>query len=426
MNLLILLQCNSSALDGEGSHTFLAKTGRVQSITRGVRQLIKRPIMKKALTVLGSIIILGIALGVNGDQATDSRVFSPLFEVYQHIQDYFYNPEQINDQEALYGAIKGMVEQLDDPYSEFLRPEDYQDWEQSLRGEFSGVGIEITIKDDTLTIIAPLAGTPAEQAGLRAGDRILKIDGESTEGITLSAAATKIRGEEGTSVSFLIQHKDGTQEEIEIVRKIIVVKSVTSELVGEGRIAYIRISRFGTDATIDLDTALVEFNLENLDGMILDLRNNPGGLLREAISVSKRFVDQNMVIVSTIGRIAGKEQFWSTGNLIPNLPLAVLINGGTASAAEITAAAIRDHEMGILIGERSFGKGSIQRVFQLPDGSALKLTTGEYFTPLGQAVNEVGLSPDISIEQGEDPIEAAIAWINAHVGARMPIALNKS
>jgi len=382
--------------------------------------------MKKALVVLGPIIILVIALGVNGNQTIDSRFFSPLFEVYQYIQDYFYNPEEINDQEALYGAIKGMVEQLDDPYSEFLNPEDYQHWEQSLEGEFSGVGIEITIKDETLTVITPLVGTPAEQAGVCAGDQILEIDGEPTEGITLSTAARKIRGEAGTSVSLLIQHKDGTQEEIEIVRKIIVVKSVTSELVGEGRIAYIRISRFDNDATINLDTALSEFNLENLDGMILDLRNNPGGLLKEAISVSKRFVDQNVIIVSTRGRVAGKEQFWSTGNLIPNLPLAVLINGGTASAAEITAAAIRDHEMGILIGECSFGKGLIQRVFKLPDGSALKLTTGEYFTPLGQAVNKVGLSPDISIDQGEDPIEAAITWINSHVGARMPIALGKS
>jgi len=391
-----------------------------------VRWLIKRSIMKKALVVLGPIIILVIALGVNGNQTIDSRFFSPLFEVYQYIQDYFYNPEQINDQEALYGAMRGMVEQLDDPYSEFLNPEDYQHWEQSLEGEFSGVGIEITIKDETLTVITPLVGTPAEQAGVCAGDQILEIDGEPTEGITLSTAARKIRGEAGTSVSLLIQHKDGTQEEIEIVRKIIVVKSVTSELVGEGRIAYIRISRFDNDATINLDTALSEFNLENLDGMILDLRNNPGGLLKEAISVSKRFVDQNVIIVSTRGRVAGKEQFWSTGNLIPNLPLAVLINGGTASAAEITAAAIRDHEMGILIGECSFGKGLIQRVFKLPDGSALKLTTGEYFTPLGQAVNKVGLSPDISIDQGEDPIEAAITWINSHVGARMPIALGKS
>jgi len=382
--------------------------------------------MKKALVVLGPIIILVIALGVNGNQTIDSRFFSPLFEVYQYIQDYFYNPEQINDQEALYGAMRGMVEQLDDPYSEFLNPEDYQHWEQSLEGEFSGVGIEITIKDETLTVITPLVGTPAEQAGVCAGDQILEIDGEPTEGITLSTAARKIRGEAGTSVSLLIQHKDGTQEEIEIVRKIIVVKSVTSELVGEERIAYIRISRFDSDATINLDTALSEFNLENLDGMILDLRNNPGGLLKEAISVSKRFVDQNVIIVSTRGRVAGKEQFWSTGNLIPNLPLAVLINGGTASAAEITAAAIRDHEMGILIGECSFGKGLIQRVFKLPDGSALKLTTGEYFTPLGQAVNKVGLSPDISIDQGEDPIEAAITWINSHVGARMPIALGKS
>jgi len=381
--------------------------------------------MKKALMILGPIIVLVTILGVNGNQTTDSKFFSPLFQVYQYIQDYYYDPEQINDQDALYGAMKGMVKQLDDPYSEFLDPEDYGHWERSLEGEFSGVGIEITIRDEVLTVITPLVGTPAEEAGVCAGDQILEIDGQPTEGITLSAIAARIRGEAGTSVILLIQHKDGAQEEIEIVREIIVVKSVTSELMAEGRIAYIRVSRFDSNVTINLDTALSHFNLEDLDGMILDLRNNPGGLLKEAISVSKRFVDQNMVIVTTRGRVDGEEQFWSAGNLVPNLPLAVLINGGTASAAEITAAAIRDHEMGILIGECSFGKGLIQRVFQLPDGSALRLTTGEYFTPLGQAVNEVGLSPDISINEGEDPIAAAIAWINAHVGARMPIALSE-
>ncbi len=381
-----------------------------------------RSIMKKALLLLIPTIIFVVAMGVGGTQQTSPDLFSPLSQVYQTIKSYYYQPDQLNDQQALYGALKGLVEQLDDPYSEFFDPLDLKNFESSLQGEFSGVGIEITIKDNILTVIAPLAGTPAEEAGVRAGDQILEVDGDSTEGITLSEAAVKIRGEVGTTVTLTVRHKDGTEEEIPIVRGTITVEAVTSKLVDNGRIAYIQLSRFDDSVTLELDKALNGFNLNAIDGFILDMRNNPGGLLSAAISVSSRFVD-NGVIVSTSSRISGDQQYFSSGNNLPNLPLAILINGGTASASEITAAAIRDHEMGILIGEKSFGKGVIQQLFNYADGSALKLTIGEYRTPSGRAVQGVGLTPDIAVAEDEDPVAVAITWIENHVDTLMPTAL---
>jgi carboxyl-terminal processing protease len=367
-------------------------------------------------------ILLIIVFGVGGAQQTDPNLFYPLSQIYQTIKSYFYEPERIDDQEALYGALEGLVEQLDDPYSEFLDPTALQNFEESLNGEFSGVGIEITLKDGVLTVIAPLEGTPADQAGVQAGDQIIAIDGESTEGITLTEAAVKIRGEAGTTVTLTVRHTDGTEEEIPIVRDTITVASVKSELLAEGRIGYIRLSRFDNNVVHELDLALNGFDLDALDGIILDLRNNPGGRLDAAISVSSRFVDEG-IVVSTRSRVSGEQSYWSTGNTIPNLPLAVLINGGTASASEITAGAIRDHQMGILIGKQSFGKGVIQQLFNYRDGSALKLTTGEYTTPLGHVVQGVGLSPDITVSEDEDPIEIATAWIEDHAGIKMPISL---
>ena len=382
----------------------------------------KRWVKQKRWLVCLPVLLFVVVYGVCGAKQTATDLFSPLQQLYQYIESYFYWPEQVDEQSLLYGAMKGMVKQLDDPYSEFLDPDDYARWEDSLEGEFSGIGIEITIKEGVLTVIAPLMETPAEKAGVRAGDQILAIDGESTEGISLSEAALRIRGEVGTSVVLLLRHKDGTEETTSITRAKIAVKAVTNKLVANERIGYVRLSRFDSDVTLELDRALLGFELETLDGLILDLRNNPGGLLPTAISVSSRFVDEG-VVVFTKGRISGEQPYYSTGNLIPNLPLAVLINGGTASAAEIVAGAIRDHEMGILIGEKSFGKGVIQRMIEFPDDSALRITSGEFFTPLGRAVQEMGLTPDIELAEDEDPIEAAIAWIDAHIGVLMPIAL---
>ena len=368
------------------------------------------------------MILLVVVFGVSGSRQTATDLFSPLDQLYQYIDRYFYWPERLEDRTLLHGAMKGLVKQLDDPYSEFLDPGDHERWEESLEGEFSGVGIEITIKDDILTVIAPLVGTPAEQAGVQIGDQILAIDGDSTEGITLTEASFRIRGEVGTTVVLLLRRKDGSEEEVSIERDTISVEAVASERLAAGRILYIRISRFDSDVTHELDQILLGGGFEFTDGIILDLRNNPGGLLNAAIDVSRRFVDDGVIVI-TKGRVAGEQTYPALGNRIPNLPLVVLVNGGTASAAEIAAAAIRDHEMGILIGERTFGKGVIQRMIKFADGSALKLTTGEYVTPLGDTVQGMGLVPDIELAESEDPLEAAIAWIDAHVGQRMPIPL---
>jgi len=381
--------------------------------------------IRRALCFLLPAVFLVLVIGVGGTQQTDPNLFAPVHQVYQYIRSYFYRPELIDDQAALYGAMKGVVRQLGDPYSEFLDPDERQRFEESLEGEFSGVGIEIAIQDGILTVITPLIGTPAERAGVRPGDQILEIDGESTDGITLSEAAYRIRGEIGTPVVLTVRHEDGAIEEIEIVRDTIVVDAVTSELMGGGEVGYIRIARFDQDATLELDRALISFDLENLTGLILDLRNNAGGLMPVAITIAGRFVDDG-VVVRTKDRLSDEKKYWSRGNTLPNLPLAILVNRGTASASEILAGAIRDNNMGILIGQTSFGKGVFQQIIEFPDGSALKITAGEYFTPSGNVVHGVGLTPDIVVDPEEDPIEVALDWIRAHAGIRMPIDVSAS
>jgi carboxyl-terminal processing protease len=382
-----------------------------------------RRMWQKGLAVLIPAILLVLALGVGGAQESGGDLFAPVYQIYQYIKSYFYQPERIDDQKALYGAMKGVVEHLDDPYSEFLDPDDRRRFDESLEGEFSGVGIELSIVDNVITVITPLVGTPAEAAGVEAGDQILNIDGESTEGMTLTEAALRIRGEIGTTVTLTVRHEDGSIEDIPIVRATIVLEPVESELRADGTIGYIRLYRFEQDTTTELDAALVSFDLDRLTGFILDLRNNPGGLLNEAISVSSRFVDEGVLLI-TQDRLSDEKEYYARGNRIPNIPLAVLINRGSASASEITAGAIRDNDMGILIGEPSFGKGVYQQLIEFPDGSALKITAGEYFTPDRKIVNGVGLTPDILVEEGQDPVDVAIEWIRAHAGIRMPIDLD--
>ena len=381
----------------------------------------KRSVLKKVVIVLLPAAILLLVLGAGVAQRGDTELFLPLSQIYQYIKSCFYWPERLDDQDALYGAMKGIVEQLDDPHSEFLDPDDYERFENSLQSEFNGVGIEITIKDGQLTVIAPLADTPAEKAGVVAGDRIIKIDGEPTAEMSLTEASIMIRGEVGTTVLLLVVHKDGREEEIPIVRGTIPLVSVASELVGDGRIGYVRISRFSEDVTLELDKALQGFELDSLDGIILDLRNNGGGFTDEAVRVASRFVDEDGMIFTSEGRISGSQSYYSTGNLVPNLPLAVIVNEGTASASEIVAGAIRDNGMGVLIGGQSFGKGVMQMLREFPDGSALKLTTAEYFTPSGDAVHGVGLAPDIEVAEEDDPLDVAITWIDDHLGLVMPM-----
>ncbi|MDD4903727.1 MAG: S41 family peptidase [Candidatus Bipolaricaulis sp.] len=379
---------------------------------------------KRTFGILLPTLLLVCAVGTGGSQQqpSSSGLFDPVYQIYQYVQSYFYKPAQIDDQKALYGAMKGVVQQLDDPYSEFLDPEEKEQFDESLEGEFSGVGIEISIEDGVLTVITPLVGTPAEAAGILAGDQILAIDGETTEKITLTGASCRIRGEIGTTVTLTLRHEDGEVVDIPIVRNLIVIDPVDSSTLEGGKIGYIRILRFESDTVIEVDQALASFDLETMSGLILDLRNNPGGLMPAAISVCSRFVDDGVVLL-VHDRLSGDKKYYSKGNRIPNLPLAILINRGSASAAEITAGGIRDNRMAVLIGETSFGKGVYQQMIDFPDGSALKITAGEYFTPSGRVVQDVGLSPDIVVPEGEDPVAAAIQWIGEQNGGRGPLDL---
>jgi len=387
--------------------------------------MMHRYLWRRGLAVGIPALFLVVALGVGGAQEIGSDLFAPVYQMYQYIKSYFYEPERIDDQQALYGAMKGIVQQLEDPYSEFLDPVERRQFDDDLSGQFSGVGIELSIVDGVITVITPLVGTPAEAAGMEAGDKILRIDGESTEGMTLMQAAARIRGETGTPVALTVLHDDDVMEDITIVRAVIVLDVLKKELLDDGRIGYIRLYRFEEDTTVELDRALASFPLDDLTGFILDLRNNPGGLLTEAISVSGRFVDEGTVLIAR-DRLSDEKKYYARGNRVPNLPLAVLINRGTASASEIAAGAIRDNDMGILIGETSFGKGVFQQLIDFPDGSALKITTGEFFTPSGKVVHEVGLTPDIIVEEEEDPIDVAVEWIRAHAGIVMPIDLTST
>jgi carboxyl-terminal processing protease len=369
------------------------------------------------------VVIVGLGLwNITATRGQSSGALAPLLQAYDRIKANFYPPERVDDQELLYGGIRGMVEELNDPYSRFLTPEEYQRFSNiDLNGEFVGVGIQIAIRDGKLVVIAPLAGSPAERAGIRAGDIILEIDGRSTEGITLDQAVELLRGERGEPVVLKVEHEDGTIEEITIIRDLIEVDPVEYRLEGEG-IGYLRITTFNRKTAEEADRALRELiNGEGVGGLILDLRSNPGGLLDEAIAVASEFVDRGPILKTT-DRF-GTRSYMTQGNELPNLPLAVLIDRGTASASEILAGAIQDHQMGILVGERSFGKGVIQTPFTLSDGSAVIITTAEYTTPNGHRVQDLGLVPDIFVtNDGEEDRQLQVAreWIAEHLGSLCP------
>jgi len=386
----------------------------------------RHQMLRRTLAVLIPTCVIVLAFAVSGVQDSPSNLFDPVYKIYQEIKNYYYQPEDIDDQQALYGAMRGIVEQLDDPYSEFFDPEDKQAFDDSMNGVFSGVGIEITLEDGVLMVITPIVDSPAEAAGMRAGDKIFAIDDVSTEGDTITKSALRIRGDIGTTVVLSVFHEDGTTEDISIVRETIVVDAVKYEPKDDGNIAYVRLLRFESDTTIELARALLTFDLANITGLILDLRNNPGGLMSEAISVASYFVERSNIVLITESRLSERRPYYSFGNDIRNFPIAILINRGTASSSEIAAGAIRDNNMGILIGEQTFGKGVFQTLIDFEDGSALKITAGEYFTPNGTAVHGVGLPPDIVVEDEQDPIDVAIQWINNQAGVLMPIDISAS
>ncbi len=306
--------------------------------------------------------------------------------------------EEIKDKDMIYGAIKGMLNTLD-PHSSFMPPDIFKEMQIETKGEFAGLGIQIGIKDSVLTVIAPIEDTPAYKIGIKAGDKILKIDGESTKGIGLYDAVTKLRGLKGTSVTISVIRKGWKEtKDFTIVRDIIKIQSVKSNVIEDG-IGYIKLLQFKEQTAADLKDALKKLDEEKINSLILDLRNNPGGLLNSSVDVSSQFLPSKKLVVYIKGR-EGKRIEYFTGNDRQkyDYPMVVLVNEGSASASEIVAGALKDWGRAVILGTKTFGKGSVQTVIPLSDGSGLRLTTAIYYTPKGESIQTTGITPDIIVE----------------------------
>jgi len=313
--------------------------------------------------------------------------------------------DEVTAKDLIYGALKGMLSSLDS-HSQFMDPDVYNEIKVETTGKFGGLGIEITIKDDLLTIVSPLEDTPAHRAGLKANDKIVKIDGELTRNITLIEAVKKLRGEPETQVTLtILREKTESIFEVTITRGIIQMESIKKSLILKDGIGYIRLAEFQQNSAKDLKAALEGLKQDGMDSLILDLRNNPGGLLNVSIDVAEQFLEKGKMVVSTKGRLKGQSVEFKAreGNPYLDFPIVVLVNEGSASASEIVAGALQDHKRSIILGAKTFGKGSVQTVIPLRDGSALRLTTALYFTPSGRSIRGEGIDPDVLVELEELP-----------------------
>ncbi len=339
--------------------------------------------------------------------ATNIPPSDPKEELYQslslltsalvQIRKGYVDESKVTYTNLIYGALRGMLSGLD-PHSEFMEPASFQQMKDDTAGEFSGIGIVIGSRNGALTVIAPIEDTPAFKAGIRPNEKILAIDGLSTEGLTVPDSVKRLRGPKGSSVTLTLQSPTtGETRTVQLVRDTIKVSSVKGARFLEEDIAYVRITSFTETTAADLTNALARLQ-ENrpIRSLILDLRNNPGGLLASAISVAELFLPPRAVIVSTRGRLEPPLVVRSSGKeFLPGIPLAVLVNSGSASASEIVAGALQDNKRAVLVGEPTFGKASVQSLLALNDRSAIRLTTAHYYTPSGRLIHAVGIQPDI-------------------------------
>lgn len=330
--------------------------------------------------------------------------FSLFWEAYNKLSESFIDPSKLDQQKIIYGAISGMTKSLDDPYTVFFTPEQGKMLQEDLSGSFEGIGAEIGMRKNQLTIIAPLKNTPAEKAGLKSGDVIVKIGDKETFDMTVEEAVRLIRGKGGTEVVLTIFREDWNEtREIKIIRDTINIPSIDWEL-KDGNIAYIHIYHFDQALPFRFNQVAFEILNSSAQKIILDLRNNPGGYLEVSQDIAGWFLEEGQVI--TIEDFGGKKEndyYKAEGNgAFANYPMVILINGGSASASEILAGALRDNRKIQLIGEKSFGKGSVQEIVDLRDGSSIKVTIAKWLTPSGTSISEQGLNPDVAVEPEED------------------------
>ncbi|MFH1509983.1 MAG: S41 family peptidase [Candidatus Nealsonbacteria bacterium] len=333
--------------------------------------------------------------------------FSLFWETWNKIEEKYVGKGELDAQEMIYGAIRGMVNSLGDPYTVFLEPEDTKLFIEDVKGSFEGVGMEIGIKDNQLQVIAPLEGTPAQKAGLKAGDKIVEIDGESTAGITTDEAVKKIRGPKGTEVVLGIYRESWKEKrDVPIVRGVISIPSLKFEL-RDDNIAYIHLYQFSEAAAYDFREAVIDILESPTEKIVLDLRNNPGGYLEVAQEIAGWFLEKGQVVtIEDFGEGREQELYKTNGSSkLVSYPIVILINEGSASASEILAGALRDNRDIILVGATSFGKGSVQELEKFSGGSSLKVTVAKWLTPNGDLIAGKGLEPDIEIEITQEDID---------------------
>lgn len=332
------------------------------------------------------------------------KVFS---EVLSQIQKNYVEESKVKD--LVQGAIRGMLSTLD-PHSAYMTPEMYKEMQVETKGEFGGVGIQIGVKDNRLTVIAPIEGTPAFKAGIKAGDFITKVNNETTKDLTLMDAVSKMRGPKGTKVNLTIQ-RDGVSDPMnyELIRDTIKIESVKGKLIDKS-IAYIRLTQFQESTGRDLAKALKQLHEQKATATVLDLRNNPGGLLTAAVEVSEQFVTPGKLIVYIKGRDGRKDEYVAKSKEpVDESPMIILVNEGSASASEIVAGALQDWGRAVVVGTTSFGKGSVQTILPLQDGSGLRLTTAKYYTPKGRTIQSTGITPDIVVKPPQAAQQVAAA-----------------
>ncbi len=359
------------------------------------------------ISSLLAMLLVGFAVGhtsLGGADATSTSPFENLgvfARALAHIETS--HVEEVDQDALIHGAIRGMTEALD-PHTTFMDPEEYRVLTADTRGRFAGIGVEISVRNGWLTVLAVFDGGPAASAGIEAGDRFLHIRGRLARDMRIQEAVRLMRGEPGTRVRVAMR-REGVDEDIalELTRAVIDVNPVDGRLLPD-RVLYLTVRAFQSNTTPELrdaiDRAVVEAGDEGIAGILLDMRNNPGGLLHQAVLMSDEFIDSGTIVSTRArgGRVLGVSEAHRRGTR-PDWPMVVLVNGYTASAAEIVAGALADHERAVLVGTRTFGKGSVQNIIELPDGSALKLTVARYFTPSGRSIQAAGIEPEVEVQQ---------------------------
>lgn len=353
----------------------------------------------RSLTVIKKII--------NTDEGKPEEVdFSLFWKVYNDLSAKYVDKEKLDQQKILYGAISGLVNSVGDPYTVFFEPVTSKKFQEEISGSFGGVGIEIGKRNNILTVIAPIKDTPAFNAGIKAGDKIIKIDGKPSSDLAIEEAVNLIRGKKGTKVVLTIQNS--VTKDVELIRDAIKIPTIEWNLIekDQKKIAYLQIYSFNQTVDSEFKKASEEILKSNADRLIVDLRNNPGGLLDSAINLAGWFLDKNQIVVSEVFSDDSKNEFRSNGNgLLKKYPTVILMNGGSASASEILAGALHDNRNIKIIGEKSFGKGSVQELEKYSGGSSLKVTVAKWLTPAGISISEKGIEADIEIKFSEEDLK---------------------